>query len=144
MDDNTVEEKEFSIRWYHFLAAGIAAVLAIIAITKVLSRYDFSLVGNTFNLRASVGCEGDPSLDKFKYFGVHENDFFVIEKGNIKKVENEDDADLQVLSLTGVPKFRIKINDEWKESKFMYGEENTYTLQEVEECKLQTKFQFNG
>lgn len=133
-----------SVRWYHIVVACAALVMAIVAIFAVLRRFDLSLMGNTFNLEIASGCEGSSSLEHAKFFGVYEDEYFAAGTKKVKTVKDEAAANFQVVKLSGTPYIRLKENGEWKTHKFAYGEEKTYTLEEVEGCKLNVRFRFNG
>lgn len=138
------EESVFAFRWYHYAALAVTAVLLVVAGSVLLHRYDPSLIGSDRMLRISYGCtEGDNVKDSFRYFGVKDGDFFSASLKDIKRVDNADSADLELVYINGKPSIKVKQDGEWQDDQIEFGEDGTYVLDSATECKPGIKIQLS-
>ncbi len=134
----TKSKEQYSIRWYHLVALILVILLAGYAFYLIMHRFDFSIVGNNHNMKISTSCN-EESLGDYRYFGIEEGQFYDLSKNGVKKLDSEEGAELQIVRTEGKPAIRIKNNGEWTDETINLGEEKTYTVEEVEQCKLQMR-----
>lgn len=135
----TKNSEQLAIRWYHLLALLLVILLAAYAFRLILHRFDFSVIGNSRNIKISAGC-GEESLGDYRYFGIEDGQYFDLSEKGVNKLESEDEAELQIMRMEGKPVIRLKMGDEWIEETINLGEEKTYTIDEFDQCKLQARF----
>lgn len=148
-----VEELDREIRWYHFAAAIAVIVLAGVAIVTALNHFDVSLVNSAATLKLSVfqcgtsteDVQSGASADSEKYLGVNDGELYAIDgdRGKVKRVKNEDEANLRIDKVDSQIKFSIKINDEWKEYRKNWGSTNYFDLSDEKQCGVTTGLTFS-
>ncbi len=148
-----VEELDREIRWYHFAAAIAVIVLAGVAIVTALNHFDVSLVNSAATLKLSVfqcgtsteDVQSGASADSEKYLGVNDGELYAVDgdRGKVKRVENEDEANLRIDKVDSQIKFSIKINDEWKEYRKNWGSTNYFDLSDEKQCGVTTGLNFS-
>lgn len=148
-----VEELDREIRWYHFAAAIAVIVLAGVAIVTALNHFDVSLVNSAATLKLSVfqcgtsteDVQSGASADSEKYLGVNDGELYAIDgdRGKVKRVKNEDEANLRIDKVDSQIKFSIKINDEWKEYRKNWGSTNYFDLSDEKQCGVTTGLNFS-
>ena len=148
-----VKELEREIRWYHFAAAIAVIILAGVAIVTALNHFDVSLVNSAATLKLSVFQSGTntediqsgTSADSEKYLGVNDGELYAIDgdRGKVKRVKNEDEANLRIDKVDSQIKFSIKINDEWKEYRKNWGSTNYFDLSDEKQCGVTTGLNFS-
>ena len=148
-----VEELEREIRWYHFAAAIAVIILAGVAIVTALNHFDVSLVNSAATLKLSVfqcgtnteDIQSGASADSEKYLGVNDGELYAIDgdRGKVKRVKNEDEANLRIDKVDSQIKFSIKINDEWKEYRKNWGSTNYFDLSDEKQCGVTTGLNFS-
>ena len=148
-----VEELDREIRWYHFVAAIAVIVLAGVAIVTALNHFDVSLVNSAATLKLSVfqcgtsteDVQSGASADSEKYLGVNDGELYARDgdRGKVKRVKNEDEANLRIDKVDSQIKFSIKINDEWKEYRKNWGSTNYFDLSDEKQCGVTTGLNFS-
>lgn len=148
-----VEELDREIRWYHFVAAIAVIILAGVAIVTALNHFDVSLVNSAATLKLSVfqcgtsteDVQSGASADSEKYLGVNDGELYAIDgdRGKVKRVKNEDEANLRIDKVDSQIKFSIKINDEWKEYRKNWGSTNYFDLSDEKQCGVTTGLNFS-
>jgi len=148
-----VKELEREIRWYHFAAAIAVIILAGVAIVTALNHFDVSLVNSAATLKLSVfqcgtnteDIQSGTSADSEKYLGVNDGELYAIDgdRGKVKRVKNEDEANLRIDKVDSQIKFSIKINDEWKEYRKNWGSTNYFDLSDEKQCGVTTGLNFS-
>ena len=148
-----VEELDREIRWYHFVAAIAVIVLAGVAIVTALNHFDVSLVNSAATLKLSVfqcgtsteDVQSGASADSEKYLGGNDGELYAIDgdRGKVKRVKNEDEANLRIDKVDSQIKFSIKINDEWKEYRKNWGSTNYFDLSDEKQCGVTTGLNFS-
>jgi hypothetical protein len=148
-----VKELEREIRWYHFAAAIAVIILAGVAIVTALNHFDVSLVNSAATLKLSVfqcgtnteDIQSGASADSEKYLGVNDGELYAIDgdRGKVKRVKNEDEANLRIDKVDSQIKFSIKINDEWKEYRKNWGSTNYFDLSDEKQCGVTTGLNFS-
>ena len=153
--DTTEEVKELDreIRWYHFAAAIAVIILAGVAIVTALNHFDVSLVNSAATLKLSVfqcgtnteDIQSGASADFEKYLGVNDGELYAIDgdRGKVKRVKNEDEANLRIDKVDSQIKFSIKINGEWKEYRKNWGSTNYFDLSDEKQCGVTTGLNFS-
>ncbi len=148
-----VKELEREIRWYHFAAAIAVIILAGVAIVTALNHFDVSLVNSAATLKLSVfqcgtnteDIQSGASAESEKYLGVNDGELYAIDgdHGKVKRVKNEDEANLRIDKVDSQIKFSIKINDEWKEYRKNWGSTNYFDLSDEKQCGVTTGLNFS-
>lgn len=148
-----VKELEREIRWYHFAAAIAVIILAGVAIVTALNHFDVSLVNSAATLKLSAfqcgtnteDIQSGASADSEKYLGVNDGELYAIDgdRGKVKRVKNEDEANLRIDKVDSQIKFSIKINDEWKEYRKNWGSTNYFDLSDEKQCGVTTGLNFS-
>ena len=148
-----VKELEREIRWYHFAAAIAVIILAGVAIVTALNHFDVSLVNSAATLKLSVfqcgtnteDIQSGASAECEKYLGVNDGELYAIDgdHGKVKRVKNEDEANLRIDKVDSQIKFSIKINDEWKEYRKNWGSTNYFDLSDEKQCGVTTGLNFS-
>lgn len=148
-----VKELEREIRWYHFAAAIAVIILAGVAIVTALNHFDVSLVNSAATLKLSVfqcgtnteDIQSGASAESEKYLGVNDGELYAIDgdRGKVKRVKNEDEANLRIDKVDSQIKFSIKINDEWKEYRKNWGSTNYFDLSDEKQCGVTTGLNFS-
>ena len=136
-----VEEKDGPIlRWYHIAATVGVLILVVIALIKIFSIFDLSLVGSRYTLRYALGCttsitgKVERSATNYRYAGAN-NGMMIGKKGITNK---EDEAYLKIIEL-GTSRVKITTRNhstsEWEEEKEInYGSEYSVPYEEAPDC----------
>lgn len=135
------KNEEVSLRWYHIVATVVVLGLVAIAIIRIFSRFDPSLIGSTHMVQYRIGCttsiagpveESLAALD-YRHAGVKVGDKFGV--GGIAK--DEGDAYIKIAELgpnNATIKVRNYYTNEWSEKELRYGEKYTATIEEAPDC----------
>ena len=144
------DEGGVSLRWYHIVATVVVLGLVVIAIIRIFSRFDVSLVNSPYSIRYATGCttsiagpiEKDTIRHDYRYAGIKEGD--MLGEGGI--VKNEGDAYVKIVEL-GANRVTIKernvFTNEWSEKTVRYGEEYTTTYEAAPDCMPGISFTIN-
>ena len=136
-----VEPKaKFGIRWYHIVATAVVLVLVIIALVRIASRFDPSLISSKYTVRYATGCTtsitGRPmhSDGSYRYTGASNGTMF----GKNGPTGIESSAYLKIVEL-GEDKIKIQTRDystkEWREEQEIeYGEEHAVATELAPDC----------
>ena len=127
------------LRWYHIAATLVVFVLVAIAVAKILSRFDLSLISSQYTIKYTYGCttsitgKVERSDSSYRYAGGKEGMMF----GKNGLTNNEGDAYLKIVSLDNgnvkVSK-RDYVTNEWSEGMVIYGSENTVITESAPDC----------
>ena len=136
-----VEPKaKFGIRWYHIVATVVVLVLVIIALVRIASRFDPSLISSKYTVRYTTGCTtsitGRPihSDGSYRYTGASNGLMF----GKYGPTSSESNAYLKILEL-GDKSIKIQTRsystNEWEEEhEIDYGEEYSVATELAPDC----------
>jgi hypothetical protein len=136
-----VEQKaEPVLRWYHIAAVAVVFVLVAIAVAKILTLFDLSIISSQYTVKYSIGCTTSFSGREedihrnYRYAGGW--DGMMIGRNGLTK--NEDEAYLKVIKFSN-GNVRVSTRDyvtkEWSEEKaLVYGTENVVYLESAPDC----------
>lgn len=142
-----------SLRWYHVVATVVVLALAVLAMIRVFSRFDSSLIGSEYSLRYATGCtssiagvdvSGQTFADnEYRYAGIKVGDML----GADGVVADENDAYVKIVEF-GSNKVTLNVRDastnEWSEERIRYGEEYTaYCNPSLTDCMMGISFTIN-
>lgn len=142
-----------SLRWYHVVATVVVLALAVLAMIRVFSRFDSSLIGSEYSLRYATGCTGsiagtDASQqvfndNEYRYAGIKVGDML----GTDGVVTDENDAYVKIVEF-GSNKVTLNVRNastnEWSEEQIRYGEEYTaYYDPSLTDCMMGISFTIN-
>ncbi len=143
-----------SLRWYHVAATIVVLALAVLAMIRIFSRFDSSLIGSEYSLRYATGCTGGELSvanesqqahddSEYRYAGIKVGD--MLGAGGV--VTNEGNAYVKIVEF-GSSKVTLKVRNastnEWYEEQIRYGEEYTahYDLS-LMDCMMGISFTIN-
>jgi hypothetical protein len=136
-----VEPKaKFSIRWYHIAATVVVLILVTIALVRIVSHFDPSLISSKYTVRYATGCTtsiaGRPihSSGSYRYTGASNGLMF----GKNGPILSESEAYLKILEL-GEESIKIQTRSystmEWEEEQEIdYGKEYSVATELAPDC----------
>ncbi|MDO4220232.1 MAG: hypothetical protein Q4D22_03330 [Candidatus Saccharibacteria bacterium] len=142
------DEDGVSLRWYHIVATVVVLGLVVIAIIRIFSRFDPTLINSQYTIRYATGCTTtiagpiEKKDIKYRYAGIKEGD--MLGDGGI--VKEEGDAYVKIVEL-GANKVKIKVRDlytnEWSEKEIRYGQEFEAYYGAIADCMPGISFTIN-
>ena len=133
------DKNEISLRWYHVAATAIVLALVVMAIIRIISRFDMSIINSEYTVKYATGCTttiaGPIKTEEltYRYTGVKEGDML----GPDGPTSDESDAYVKIVEL-GSNKVKIKtrdaVNGVWSEKEIRYGEITTTITEEAPDC----------
>ncbi len=135
------DNKGNSLRWYHIIATVVVLGLVVIAIIRIFSRFDPSLIGSDHMVQYYIGCttsiSGPIKKNSFnpdyRHAGLKEGD----KLGVNGFAKDEGDTYIKVVTLDD-NKATIKVRDfysnEWSIKELRYGEKFTTVIEEAPDC----------
>ena len=137
-------ETEYAIRWYHVAATAVVLVLVVCAIVTFFRRFNPTLMSSDYTLKIAAHCEGQNAEDR--YFGVKADEMYTAtESGDISKVNNRDEAFLEIVKLDGAA-VDVKTKSAqggWEEKHLDLGAVQSDVVSENESCKLILDYTFS-
>ena len=136
-----VEPKaKFGIQWYHIVATVVVLILVAIALVRIASRFDPSLISSKYTVRYATGCTtsitGRPmhSDSSYRYTGASNGTMF----GKYGPTSIESSAILKIVEL-GEKSIKIQTRgystNEWEEEQEIeYGEEHAVAAELAPDC----------
>ena len=129
-----------AIRWYHIVATVVVLGLVIIALVRIASRFDPSLISSKYTVRYATGCTtsitGKPmhSDTSYRYTGASNGTMF----GKNGPTSVESSAYLKIVEL-GENSIKIQTRNystnEWEEEREVdYGEEHSVATELAPDC----------
>ena len=127
------------LRWYHIAATVVVLALVAIALVRVFSRFDLSLISSKYNFKYALGCttsitgKVERSETSYRYTGVENGKMF----GAKGVTNNIEEAFLKIVEL-GENNIKIEKRDyltnEWEEKTIHYGSEYVVPTELAPDC----------
>ena len=127
------------LRWYHIVSTVVVLVLVAIALVRIFSHFDLSLISSRYTIKYALGCttsiagKVERSSTDYRYTGASNGLMF----GKDGITSNADDAYLKIAELKDdsiIIEKRNLTNNEWEEHEIKYGKEYTVTTEQAPDC----------
>lgn len=127
------------LRWYHIAATVVVFILVVIAVVKILTQFDLSLISSKYTLKYAYGCttsitgQVDEGSRHYRYAGASNG--MMLGKNGL--TSNEDEAWIKIVELGNGnvhTEIRNYQTNEWEENKVVYGTEQVVTVEQAPDC----------
>ena len=135
-----VEQKAgLELRWYHIVSTVVVLVLVAVALVRIFSHFDLSLVSSRYTVKYALGCttsitgKVERSSTSYRYAGASNGMMF----GKNGVTNNADEAYLKIIELSdGRAKIekRNYVNNDWEEQEIRFNRECVVTTEQAPDC----------